>query len=281
MKSGKPFRGSGFSVDSGNYILTNVHVVENTDLVNITLSSERIVKGEVTDHDETLDLAFIKLCNEITIPAFKFEDLRQVNVCDPVVALGSPHGLKNSIMPGVISNLDRTAKEVRLYNKHIRYVQTTAILHHGSSGGPLVSLATGNVIAVNTYRHDIGISIGIPSTVAEKFVENANKTATQYTIGVSMKTVNGKPKKVVVLVDVWEDYPAHRAGLCREDMVVAINGQSVSSAHDVYKAVRNSCGSQLTINIYSQSRSEEKTIQLTPIHHPSKHTMPSPIRYNL
>ena len=259
MKSGEPFKGSGFAIDNGNYILTNFHIIKNTDFVNITLSSERIVKGEVTDHDETLDLALIKLRNGTTIPAFKFEDLRQVNVCDPVVALGSPHGLKNSIMPGVISNLDRKANEVGKKN-HIQYVQTTAIIHHGCSGGPLVSQDTGNVIAVNTYRRDIGISFGIPSTVAEKFVKKANKTTTQYTIGVSMKTVR---PNFVVLVDVWEGYPAHR-NLRIDDMVVSINNQSISSALDVYKVVRNSHGLQLTVDIYRQSQSEKKTIPLTP-----------------
>ena len=234
-----PVKGSGFVIGDGNLILTCHHCVKDSEVVDIMLSSGEIVRGDVTAHDEKNDLAIIKLPNRITIQPVEFEDMEKVRVGDPVVAIGHPFGLGISVTEGVISNLDQV-----VWNNH--FVQTDAIIHDGNSGGTLVRLATGNVIAVNSNSIAPGISFGIPSTAAMEFIENANKTCNQYTIGVSMLTY---APKVVILTDVWPSYPTHEAGLslCIGEMVVDINGQSISSALDVFKAVRMSGGYPLII----------------------------------
>lgn len=282
IKTGKNdsfFTGSGFAVEDGNYILTCAHVVQNTNFVKINLNKELTVEGEVSDIDELKDLAIIKLPTGTIIPPFKFEDLQCCKDLDQVVAIGNPHRLMDSITTGIISNLRRGRKEIGLNNDHveIEYVQHTASTYPGNSGGPLVNPATGNVVAVNSNRLESGINFGISATVAEEFVKSANKNPTRYTIGVSMLTATSEnvsailrhfslpethTKAAVVLTEVWEGYLAHGADLLIGDMVVRINDRSISSAHDVYKAVRNSNGSKLAIDIYRKS--ELYTAHLTP-----------------
>ena len=164
------FHGSGFAVYNGEYILTCAHVVKKTNIVNIQLISKTRYRGEVTDIDESIDLAIIKLQipNGITIKLspFKFEDCTTL---DPVVAIGSPNSLQDSVTKGIISNLRRPGRREIGLNENIEYMQHDAIINPGNSGGPLVNPVTCNVIAVNSNGKP-GLSFGIPATVAEKFI---------------------------------------------------------------------------------------------------------------
>ena len=175
--------GSGFSVYNGNYILTNAHVIiKNTaDIVDITLSSGEQVEGKVMPYSEKgVDLALIKLPDEIILPVFEFEDIQDI-LPVRVLAIGSPYGLKDSITEGIISNSNRTAEEMKfdtnIMRADIKFVQTTAPICPGSSGGPMVNPATGKVIAVSTfYGNDTHtLSFGIQSTFAEEFIKNATQ----------------------------------------------------------------------------------------------------------
>ena len=273
----KIFYGSGFAVDNGEYILTCAHVFKHTNIVNIQLTSDLRVSGKITDINESIDLAIIKLPDGMAISPLKFEDcLGLLKDGDHVLAIGSPDSIPNSITPGIISNLRRPGREIGL-NETIEYVHHTATVHPGNSGGPLVNQA-GNVIAVNSNGKP-SLSFGIPATVAEEFIKSANRNPTRYTIGVSMLTVTNSEDvdiqilkhfslpetfaKAVVLTNVQEDSPASRANLSSGDMVVRINGHDNCSAHDVYKAVMFSSGLQFTIEIYRQSA--HYTAKLTPI----------------
>ena len=278
-KEKKYSSGSGFAVDNGEYILTCAHVVMNTNIVNIQLTSNLRLSGKVTDINESIDLAIIKLPDGMTISPFKFEDcLGLLKDGDPVIAIGSPDSVPNSITDGIISNLRRPGREISL-NEDIEYVQHTATVYRGNSGGPLVNPATGNLIAVNSNCRNPAVSFGISATVAEEFIKSANRNPTCYTIGVSMLTVTNSEDvniqilkhfsvpetfaKAVVLTEVHEGYPAYTANLSPGDMVVRIDGRDNCSAHDVYKAVMFSSGLQLTIDIYRQSA--HYTADLTPI----------------
>ena len=249
--------GSGFAVENGEYVLTNAHVVSYTNLVNIQLNSGQIVCGEVTDVDEIVDLAIIKLPSALIVPPFEF--CNRVHLLETVVPIGSPRALVNTASKGEVACVNRKAEDFNL-NTHISYVQTNITMQQGYSGGPLVNI-DGKVVGVNVRGFD-GISIAIPSTVATKFIEEANKSATQYTIGVSMVTSNYEamlfcsiPPVVasigVLLTEVKHDSPAYRAKLRKGDMVISVNGQTNASAHDIYKAVRS--GNQLNIVYYRKS----------------------------
>ena len=249
--------GSGFAVENGEYVLTNAHVVCNTNLVNIQLNSGQIVCGEVTDVDEIDDLAVIKLPS-IMIPPFEFCNC--VNLLETVVAIGSPQALANTATKGEVTCVNRKAEDLGLTTR-ISYVQTNITMQQGYSGGPLVNM-DGKVVAVTVRGMNNGISIAIPSTVATKFIKEANKSATQYTIGVSMETSNYEamgncsiPPVVasigVLLTEVKHDSPADKAKLRKGDMVISVNGQTIVSAHGIYKAVRS--GNPLNIVYYRKS----------------------------
>ena len=264
FKIGEPTTcGSGFVVDN-EYILTNAHVVRNTDIVDIKLNSEEIVRGNVTDVDELADLAIVKfkLHEGTSIPPLVFADSNSVTVMQAVAAIGSPWGPMNSITTGTVTHLLRKYNDLGLpQDTDLKYFETDATILHGNSGGPLLNLA-GKVIGVVSTRFDTHKSFAIKSNDAEKFVKTAKKEVTRYTIGVTMLTPDkGErpailehfllPKETkggVVLMEVKKDSPASRAGLKREDFVFSINGQPISSAHDVYKMVRR--GEPLNIQFY-------------------------------
>ena len=250
--------GSGFAVGNGDYILTNAHVVRNTDIVIIRLESGKSVLGDVTDVDEHADLAIVKLRNHKDIPPLEFADSNSVITRQAVVAIGSPGGPMNSQTTGTVSHLCRTYKDVPGLPRKLEYFEIDVAVYHGNSGGPLLN-SDGKVIGVVSSQLATKRSYAIKSTYAEKFVNTAEKDVSQYTIGVTMLTPDRKerpailehfllPKKTkggVVLMEVNGDSPAGREGLKREDFVFSINGQPINSAHDVYKMVRR--GNSLNI----------------------------------
>lgn len=267
--------GSGFVVEDGEYVLTNAHVVSHTASVSIKLSCGRTVKGEVTDIDESTDLALIKmnLPRDIAIPPLKFSNAGEIRPGEWVVAMGSPLSLTNTITCGIVSCLHRPGKDLGLRNSDMEYVQTDAAITMGNSGGPLVNL-DGEVVGVNTMTAAPGISFAIPSTVAQNFVRSANKKATGdhmqksqvYTVGVSMLTLSPQmmptiqyyfsiPKDVaggVLLARVWPHSPAHQAGLKRGDIVVSINGEQIKSNKEMYNKVQS--GKNMTVEFYRKQQ---------------------------
>ena len=273
--------GSGFAVDD-ECILTNAHVVSNTDIVNVKLDSGKSVRGDVTDIDELADLAIVKfkLPVDISITPLEFADSDSVTVMQVVAAIGSPCKPMNSITTGTVNHLLRKYNDLGLpQDTDLKYFETDATIHHGNSGGPLLNLA-GKVIGVVSTRFDTHKSFAIKSNDAEKFVNTAKKDVSQYTIGVTMLTpvkeerpailehflLPEATKGGVVLMEVKDDSPASRAGLKREDFVFSINGQPISSAHDVYKMVRR--GEPLNIEFYRINylkRRKNKSVCVKPV----------------
>ena len=273
--------GSGFVVGDGNYVLTNAHVVSNAHSVDIKLNSGEMVKGEVTDVDEVADLAIIKIelpANVSPPPPLKFGDSNALRPGEWVIAMGSPLELTNTITCGIVSCLHRPSKDLRVLDNDMTYVQTDAAITIGNSGGPLVNL-DGEVIGVNTLTAGPGISFAIPSTVAQEFVQSANKKPLdkyrgegrdvrkkKYMIGISMLTLNPQvmssiqqyfsiPKDVkggVLVTKVWPNSPAANAGLKRGDVVVRVDGKDINSSQQLHEKVRS--GKQLSVEFYRKSR---------------------------
>ena len=269
--------GSGFIVSEDGYVLTNAHVVGGARSVKVKLASGKMVKGEVTDIDQVSDLALLKLSMKEPLPALKFGLSSSLRPGEWVVAMGSPLSLSNTITAGIISSVQRPSKELGLHGQgSMQYVQTDAPITIGNSGGPLVNL-DGEVIGVNTLTAGPGISFAIPSDFAKNFVANANKTARsvgKYAIGISMLTITPDicqalqqrgviPSGVnhgVFVAQVWPSSVAAQAGLKRGDVIVVINGKTVTSNGHVFNMVQS--GKRLTMEIVRNS--ERKTILLVP-----------------
>ena len=263
--------GSGFIVENGEYVLTNANVVSGAETVEVKLSSGLVVQGEVTDINEEVDLALVKmkLPSHATVPpAAEFVKAGSVRPGEWVVALGSPFALSNTIMCGVVSTVDRLSKELGLNKGDMDYIQTDAGITVGNSGGPLVNL-DGEVIGINMMTIYPGISFAIPAQRAEAFLRSASKKSTgkvvhRYIMGASMVMLSGQPLSVmrfyysiprdvesgILLASVQKNSLADKVGLRGGDVLVEINGEDVSSLRDLVSAISN--GKRFSVMFFRQ-----------------------------
>lgn len=144
-RDGQPFKqGSGFIVGGGSAIVTNYHVIAGADAVEVRTSSGQVFRVTRAIHiEEDSDLAILETTARTPLVALRFGDSSLVNVGDEVAAIGSPQGFENTISTGIVSGL-------RILNNGISYIQTTAPISPGSSGGPLVN-SGGDVIGITTF----------------------------------------------------------------------------------------------------------------------------------
>lgn len=171
-------QGSGFIFDNThNYVLTNAHVVQDATRVTVTLTDGRVLEANVAGVDEIVDIAVLKLVTKNAadttintsnrrraLPVAELGDSDTLRVGQWVIAVGSPGGLDNTVTFGIISGLDRSSAVVGLPMKKVDFIQTDASINAGNSGGPLVDVATGRVIAINAAirAHMEGTSFAIP-----------------------------------------------------------------------------------------------------------------------
>ena len=190
--------GSGIILDSEGHILTNFHVVENTQQLEVTLGDESSASAEVVGTDPAGDLAVIKadFPSDIELVPATLGDSDQIRTGESVIAIGNPFGLDGTVTEGIISGLDRTLAEQQ--NRPLReLIQTDAAINPGNSGGPLVNF-NGEVIGINTAIENpsgadvfSGIGYAIPINVAKQELSQllAGKTVVHARLGVSGRTI--------------------------------------------------------------------------------------------
>lgn len=150
--------GSGFVYKEDGRLLTNYHVIEGAREILVTDARGRQAKATVVKADASVDLALLRAPDLAGTPALPVVSSRHLEQGDRVVALGSPEGLTNSVSDGIVSAVNRT---IRIDTGTLTdAIQTTAPISHGSSGGPLVELATGSVIGITTAGSETGSNLG-------------------------------------------------------------------------------------------------------------------------
>jgi len=236
--------GSGVIVTTDGFILTNNHVVEGADELKITLSDDRDFVAKVIGSDPKTDIAVLKI-DAKDLPTVTLADSDRVRVGDVVFAVGNPLGVGQTVTMGIVSAKGRS--RLGLLEKVSGYedfIQTDAAINMGNSGGALVD-ARGRLVGINSAilspsRGNIGIGFAIPVNLARFIMDSlsVHGTVARGHLGVNSDTVTadvaeqlGLPKATrgVVLTDIDPDSPAEKAGLKRSDVIVAINGHSVST----------------------------------------------------
>ena len=237
--------GSGFVISSDGYIMTNNHVVENADEIQVTLNDRRVYDAKIIGLDEPSDLALLKV-EAIDLPFVEFGDSDSLRVGDWVLAIGSPFGLEFSAAAGIVSAKGRSMPGRSTYN-YMSFIQTDVAINQGNSGGPLFNLA-GDVIGINSQilsstGGSNGISFSIPSNVAMNVMKQLRDTGTveRGLLGVRMREVdyalaeifNMERPRGAFVDDVQIDSPAEGGGVLIEDIILEFNGHDIEYYTDL------------------------------------------------
>jgi serine protease Do len=234
--------GSGFLISADGFVITNNHVVEGADQIQVTLNDRRVFDAEVVGLDEPSDIALLKL-DAADLPFVEFGDSEAVRVGDWVLAIGSPFGLEFSAAAGIVSAKGRSVPGNSAYN-YMAFIQTDVAINQGNSGGPLFNLE-GDVVGINSQilsstGGSNGISFSIPSNVAMNVVAQLKESGAveRGLLGVRMREVDyalaeifdmDRPRGAFVI----DESPAGNAGVQDEDIIVEFNGHEIEYYTDL------------------------------------------------
>lgn len=234
--------GSGVIVDAKNgYILTNHHVVENADEIEVVLVDNRNLQAKVVGSDEGTDIAVLKLEDPSDLVQIRLGNSDQVQVGDFVLAIGNPFGLQHTVTYGMVSALGRTGISPDGYED---FIQTDASINPGNSGGALINLR-GELIGINSAIFsntggNIGIGFAIPVNIAKSIMAQILEfgKVRRGLLGVSISDFNAdtakaygiEAKEGALVQEVVSGSAAEKAGVKVGDVIVAIDGHPVTSA---------------------------------------------------
>lgn len=230
--------GSGVIVSPEGYILTNQHVVDGADQIEIALSDGRTTNAKVIGIDPETDLAVLKI-NLPNLPSITLGRMDQVRVGDVVLAIGNPFGVGQTVTMGIVSALGRNHLGINTFEN---FIQTDAPINPGNSGGALVD-AHGNLLGINTAIYSrsggsLGIGFAIPISTARSVLESiiTTGTVTRGWIGVEPQDVTPeiadsfhlKQKSGAIVAGVLQGGPADKAGIKPGDILVTVNGEDIT-----------------------------------------------------
>ena len=264
--------GSGVIIDERRHVLTNQHVIDRATRVRVTLADGREFDARLVGADPNNDLAVLRIETDEKLPWTPPGDSGDVLVGEPVIAIGNPFGLSNTVTTGVISALDRSVRaNERVFHG---FLQTDASINPGNSGGPLLN-AEGSLIGINTaiYGNAQGIGFAIPIDVAERVVAQLISTGRvePVSIGLEVQEVDERISEALELPRgttgalvsrVEPDGPGARAGVERGELVTQVNGSSVRSARDFYEILESATpGSEVKLGLWRDGRRETVTLR--------------------
>ncbi|MFP3569216.1 Do family serine endopeptidase [Paraburkholderia sp. SIMBA_030] len=230
--------GSGVIVSSEGYILTNQHVVDGADQIEIALADGRTTNAKVIGIDPETDLAVLKV-NMTSLPTITLGRMDQTRVGDVVLAIGNPFGVGQTVTMGIVSALGRNHLGINTFEN---FIQTDAAINPGNSGGALVDV-NGNLLGINTAIYSrsggsLGIGFAIPVSTARSVLESIITTGsvTRGWIGVEPQDVTPEiaesfgldQKSGAIVAGVLKNGPADRAGIKPGDILVSVNGQDIT-----------------------------------------------------
>src|SRR6202521_4133671 len=280
-------QGSGFIVTPNGYILTNNHVVTNSDRetiadkVTVRLLDHRVFTAKVVGHDRTTDVAVIKIDGN-DFPTISLGNDVTSRIGEWVLAIGNPLGLENTVTAGIISAKGRSLADLMNPNNSNQYaisdlIQTDAAINPGNSGGPLVN-SRGEVIGINSAiasptGYNAGYGFAIPITLAKRVMDQliANGRVRVPALGIGIDDVSPEDAAVAGVKDIrgvlvrnfpTDDTPAKKAGLQPGDVIITADGQPVDRVSTLQSIVRNHNPGE-TIDIEAMRYGQRKNFRVT------------------
>jgi S1-C subfamily serine protease len=284
--------GSGFVIDDQGHILTNAHVVQGSDRIEVSLGDKEAVKAELVGQDPSTDLALLKVDpSEIDLHPLQLGDSSNLAVGDPVVAIGNPFALDRTVTSGIVSALQREIQAPNGFSID-NVIQTDAAINPGNSGGPLID-ASGRVIGINSQiasqgGGSEGVGFAEPINTARDVINQLledGKVERAY-LGVTgadvtpevASALNLPTDKGAIVQQAFKGGPADNAGIhgatgeatiqgqsfpVGGDIIVAMDGDDVSSMDDVIKAVdAHQPGDQITLTVLRGGERQDINVEL-------------------
>ncbi len=227
--------GSGFIISEDGYIVTNNHVIDKAESINVIVGKDKKYTASLVGKDEKTDIALIKIVPEEKLVPAVFGDSDSIRVGDWVLAIGNPFGLGGSVTAGIISAKSRDIDS----GSYDDFIQTDASINQGNSGGPMFN-TKGEVIGMNTSifsttGSSMGIGFAMPSNQII-WVVNQLKTFGKVKrgwIGIKIQPDSleyaSKTEKGVLVLGVFENSPAEKAGITAGDIIIKINNKQIET----------------------------------------------------
>ena len=246
--------GSGVIVSPEGYILTNNHVVEGADEIEVILNDSRRAKAKIIGTDPDSDLAILKIALD-RLPVIVLGSSDTLQVGDQVLAIGNPFGVGQTVTSGIVSALGRNQLGINTFEN---FIQTDAAINPGNSGGALVDV-NGNLQGINTAIYSrsggsMGIGFAIPVSTAKQVLESIIKDGQvtrgwigvepqdlspelAETFGIKAPTKAGEAMQGVIITGVLQGAPAAKAGILPGDIIVSIGGKPVHNVSELLASV--------------------------------------------
>lgn len=281
---GQPGLGSGIIFDEKGYILTNYHVVEGAQTINVIFNNGKEASAKVINSDPNYDVAVIKITDEsVKMPGVaEFGDSDSLQVGETAVAIGNPLGtdLLGSVTSGIISAVDRTIDE---RNADLKMIQTNAAINAGNSGGPLIN-SKGQVIGINTEKKVgtgvEGLGFAIPINQIKPKIQTLMTPKVEtpaLMFGITSRNITEEDSKNynlpvgVYVVEVAQYSPAELAGIKPGDVITEVNGKKIKTNEELNKTKEgHKSGDVLTVKVNRDNKNVTLKVTLKEIKTTSK-----------
>ncbi|MCA9195333.1 MAG: trypsin-like peptidase domain-containing protein [Planctomycetales bacterium] len=280
--------GSGVIVSPDGYILTNNHVVESADELEVQCADGRVLKASIVGTDAKSDVALLKVDGD-KLPSATLGDSGRMEVGDWVIAVGSPFGLDQTVTAGIVSATNRRTGILAGGSGYEDFIQTDAAINPGNSGGPLVNLR-GEVIGINTAINsktgtNAGVGFAIPINMARTIMEDLQDDGqvVRGLIGASLGTVTydmatklnlPQGTRGVLVTEVYQGFPAAEASLQKGDVIVRVNGLNVTDHAQLRNTVAlTRPGTQLQFDYFRNGRPASTLVRVEEETQARKNTM--------
>ena len=264
--------GSGFIIDEKGIVITNNHVIQDSEDIVVRVNGNEEYKAKIIGADPLSDIAVLQIDSKEKFKPVQFGDSDKARIGDWVIAIGNPLGLGGTVTSGIISARNRTIG----LSRYEDYIQTDASINSGNSGGPLFDME-GNVIGINTailgQSGSIGIGFSIPSNSAKKVIDQLIKfgETKRGWLGVRIQVVTDEiaetekldePRGALV-ASVAENSPSDKAGIKAGDIILEFNGTKISEMKELPKIVaQTEVGKTVQVKVWRNKKEIIKKIKL-------------------
>jgi serine protease Do len=267
--------GSGFIIDSSGIVVTNNHVIADSDEITVILNDGSRLKAELIGTDKKVDLALLRVKSDKPLVAVKFGDSDKLRLGEWVIAIGNPFNMGGTVTAGIVSARNRDINS----GPYDNYIQTDAAINRGNSGGPLFNLE-GEVIGINTAiispgsgGGSVGIGFAVPAKTAVAVIDQLKQfgETRRGWLGVRIQQVTDeiaeslgvKPPRGALVAGIDEKGPAKPAGIEAGDVIVKFDGKDIKEMRDLPRVVADTpVGKDVPVLIIRKGKEETKMVVL-------------------